>query len=136
MSSLLRSIQYCVIMKARSLLKRGPNSVIQGPGFGGGRGSGRPGCLGGGGVQGGPGGAGVSGGRAGGWKFWRENSEKPRKNQKNAPELCAGGSSRPNGSGYPLSVPAVAHPPFPLLERERGRLNLQVSNTPFKGWRI
>ena len=51
-------------------------------------------------------------------------------------ELCAGGSSRPNGSGYPLSVPAVAHPPFPLLERERGRLNLQVSNTPFKGRRI
>ena len=29
MSSLLRSIQYCVIMKARSLLKRGPNSVIR-----------------------------------------------------------------------------------------------------------
>ena len=36
MSSLLRSIQYCVIMKARSLLKRGPNSGIQGAGFGGG----------------------------------------------------------------------------------------------------
>ena len=24
------------------------------------------------------------------------------------PGFCAGGSSRPNGSGYPLSVPAVA----------------------------
>ena len=46
---------------------------------------------------------------------------KTRKNKKNAPELwiahyaatsrilCS--SSRPNGSGYPLSVPAVAHPP-------------------------
>ena len=41
------------------------------------------------------------------------------------PGFCAGGFSRPNGSGYPLSVPAVAHP---LLSRcwegERGKLNL------------
>ena len=49
---------------------------------------------------------------------------KIRKNQKNAPELYgwataqqyppgfyAGGSSRTNGSGHPLSVPTVAHPP-------------------------
>ena len=34
---------------------------------------------------------------------------KTRKNQKNAPELHL--CSKPNGSGYPLSVPAVAHPP-------------------------
>ena len=51
-----------------------------------------------------------------------------RKNQKKAPELygqattqqhpgfCAGGSSKTNGSGYPLSVPAVAHPP-PAISR-------------------
>ena len=35
---------------------------------------------------------------------------KTRKNQKNAPEFCAGISSKTNGSGYPLSVPAVAPP--------------------------
>ena len=79
MSSLLRSIQYCVIMKARSLLKRGPNSAIQGPGFGGAGGSGRPGCLGGGGAGGSRGVQGCLGGGAGGGlgglqKFWRENS--------------------------------------------------------------
>ena len=65
MSSLLRSIQYCVIMKARSLLKRGPNSAIQGPGFGGGRGVRACRLSRGdeGGVQGGPGGCrGVWGG--------------------------------------------------------------------------
>ena len=44
--------------------------------------------------------------------------------------FCAGGSSRTNGSGYPLSVPAVAHPPCNCKVR-RGRLNLpKVSNTP------
>ena len=45
------------------------------------------------------------------------------------PGFCAGGSSRTNGSGYPLSVPAVAHPPPAIskcVEGERGRLNLQV----------
>ena len=30
-----------------------------------------------------------------------------------------GGSSRPNGSGYPLSVPAVAHPSPPQFEGMR-----------------
>ena len=30
------------------------------------------------------------------------------------PAFCAGGSSRPNRSGYPLSVPAVAHSPPPI----------------------
>ena len=44
--------------------------------------------------------------------------------------LCRRFSSRPNGSGYPLSVPAVAHPPAPpspdckMLGGGRGRLNL------------
>ena len=38
--------------------------------------------------------------------------------------FCAGGSSRPNGSGYPLSVPAVAHPPpnFKVLGGGKGEV--------------
>ena len=81
--------------------------------------------------QGGPGGPGLSRGGSG-----RKNQEKrsgtvwlPTAQQH--PGFCAGGSSRPNGSGYPLSVPAVAHPPPPdikVLEGEKG----QVSNTPIR----
>ena len=84
MSSLLRSIQYCVIMKARSLLKRGPNSVIQGPGFGGVRASrlsrGRGGAGGSRGVQGCLGwvqGVGSFGGKT------AKNHEKTRKTLRN-----------------------------------------------------
>ena len=46
----------------------------------------------------------------------RKKHEKTRKtltSLQQHPGFCAGGSSRPNGSGYPLSVPAVAHPPPP-----------------------
>ena len=71
------------------------------------RGGGVQGCLG-----GGPGGSRRGPGKV--QRFWAKN----KKNQKNTIMAGlrsniqgAGGSSRPNGSGYPLSVPAVAHPP-------------------------
>ena len=38
--------------------------------------------------------------------------------------ICAGGSSKPNGSGYPLSVPAV------VLGGGKGEVKPPVSNTP------
>ena len=66
-------------------------------------------------------------------------AKKTRKNQKKTfwscmarllqlhPGFCAGGSSRTNGSGYPLSVPDPPRPP--------GR-SPTLSNTPPKGRRI
>ena len=48
------------------------------------------------------------------------------------PGFCAGGFSRPNGSGYPLSVPARGPPPpphFKVLGGGKGEVK-QVSNTP------
>ena len=128
--------------KTRSKLSR---SGQANPGFEGGQGgSGRPGLFRGGcravprqgsrgvgGIQGKDEGGGAGGpGSTGVWgvqRFWAEKRLKTRKNQKNAPELygpsaqqhpgfCAGGSSRPNGSGYPLCPP----PPINVHDR-RGK---------------
>ena len=67
-----------------------------------------------------------------GCKGVQKNTKKPEKRSRGIwlqqhPGFCAGGSSRTNGSGYPLAVPAVAHPPpqFQGVRRgQRGRLNL------------
>ena len=59
----------------------------------------------------GPGGVGVSGGGPGGQKKAAQSTKKP---EKRSGTVWLGGSSRPNGSGYPLSVPAVPHPPSPI----------------------
>ena len=68
-------------------------------------------------MPGGPGGPGVSGGGPGGSRevqggsrgFGRKTAKKPEKRSgtpttQQHPGFSAGGSSRPNGSGYPLSV--------------------------------
>ena len=44
--------------------------------------------------------------------------------------FCAGGSSRPNGSGYPLSVPALTPPPPPRLRGEGERAPPQILDLP------
>ena len=76
-------------------------------------------------------------------RFWAKNTKKPEKCSgtvclayytQQHPGFCAGGSSRPNGSGYPLSVPAVVHPLF--ANKKRGRLNLPSVQHATQGWRI
>ena len=101
------------VQEGRQGRRMSPGDLMRG-GFRGFKGV--QGCLGG--VQGVPGGA------QGGPEVLGRKRAKNKKPEKRSgavwlaatPGFCAGGSSKTNGSGYPLSVPAVAHPNVPAKE--------------------